>query len=113
MDDELAAELLRLETAIAARDEAALDGGYAAVLHEAFGEIGASGRHWSRAETLALLNGAPRTAVEIREFHVSHVADGVVLALYETGGVRPARRSSLWVRDGGRWRLRFHQGTPP
>jgi ribonuclease HI len=21
-------------------------------------------------------------------------------------------RSSLWLRDGGRWRLRFHQGTP-
>jgi hypothetical protein len=21
-------------------------------------------------------------------------------------------RSSLWVLDGGRWRLRFHQGTP-
>jgi len=23
-----------------------------------------------------------------------------------------ANRSSLWVREGGRWRLRFHQGTP-
>ncbi|HTR90906.1 MAG TPA: hypothetical protein VMI73_04110 [Trebonia sp.] len=22
------------------------------------------------------------------------------------------RGSSIWVRDGGAWRLRFHQGTP-
>jgi ribonuclease HI len=23
-----------------------------------------------------------------------------------------ANRSSIWVRDGDAWRLRFHQGTP-
>ena len=30
-------------------------------------------------------------------------ADGVTIR---------SRRSSTWVRDGDRWRMRFHQGTP-
>jgi hypothetical protein len=34
-----------------------------------------------------------------------------MLVLFETGGDHPASRSSLWVRDRGRWRLRFHQAT--
>ena len=46
------------------------------------------------------------------------VGEDVVLVTFRTTGpapdapVRPARRSSLWVRRDGRWRLRFHQGTP-
>ena len=51
------------------------------------------------------------------DLSVSVVADGVrlvtdVSAARESGGVELANRSSLWVRTGTRWMLRFHQGTP-
>jgi ribonuclease HI len=112
MDEELCVGLLRLETALAERDETAIDGGYESVLHEDFEEIGASGRHWTRAETLDALRAAWGRDVEIDDFRVVHVSDDVVLAMFETAGDRPARRSSLWLRDGSHWRLRFHQATP-
>jgi ribonuclease HI len=112
MDDELRDELLRLETALAERDEAAFDGGYASVLHDDFEEFGASGRHWTRAATIDALAAEPQGAAEIRDFRIARVSANVVLALFETGGDRPARRSSLWVHDRDRWCIRFHQGTP-
>ncbi len=110
--DDLRDELLRLELAIARRDEAALPGGYAAVLDDAFRETGASGRAWTRTEMLVALAAAPPSDVAIEGFGIERLGDGVILATYQTGGVRTARRASIWVRDGARWRLRFHQGTP-
>jgi ribonuclease HI len=110
-EDALRDELLRLERALACRDRDALPGGYAAVLHGAFRETGASGRAWTRDEMLAMLEDVASSGVEIEAFAVERLADSVVLATYETGGARPARRMSVWVHDGGRWRIRYHQGT--
>jgi ribonuclease HI len=110
-DDALRDELLRLELALARRDRDALPGGFAAVLDDGFRETGASGRAWARDEMLAMLEAVGPSEVEIEAFAVERLADGVVLATYETGGARPARRASVWVRDGDRWRIRHHQGT--
>jgi ribonuclease HI len=110
--DDLRDELLRLELAVAERRVADLPGGsYGAVLHDAFHETGASGRWWSREAILGALDGAETARVEIERFEIEQVAHDVILATYETTGERPARRSSIWVLDHGRWRLRFHQGT--
>lgn len=109
--DDLRDELLRLELAIAQRRGADLPGGYAGVIHEAFHETGASGRRWTREEILGELDGAQANSVGIERFEVERLAEGVVLATFDTGGERPARRASIWVREGGRWRIRFHQGT--
>jgi ribonuclease HI len=113
MDDHeaLRAELLRLELALAERRAADLPGGYAGAMHESFRETGASGRLWTRDSILAAMAGDEPTVVEITSFAVEPLADGVVLATYETAGARPARRASIWVLDGGRWRIRYHQGT--
>jgi ribonuclease HI len=110
--DDLRDELLRLELAIARRDEAAISGGYAAVLDDAFRETGASGRAWTRTEMLEALAAASPSDVAIEGFAIERLGNGVVLATYESGGARPSRRASIWVLDGNRWRLRFHQGTP-
>jgi ribonuclease HI len=113
MDEELRLELLRLETALASGDEAAFgEGGYAAALHEDFEEFGASGRRWTRDETLGALRVAPASAVEILDFRIARLSDAVVLATFAIADHRPTRRSSLWVHDQDHWRLRFHQGTP-
>jgi ribonuclease HI len=106
-------ELLRLELALAQRRVGDLPGGsYAGILHEAFHETGASGRWWARDATLTMLDGAPISDVPIVGFEIERLTDELILATYDTGGSQPARRVSLWVRDRGRWRIRFHQGTP-
>ncbi len=59
-----------------------------------------------------MLERAAPHEVVIEGFAVEELAPGVILATYDTGGARPARRTSIWVLDDGRWRIRFHQGTP-
>ncbi len=84
-----------------------------------FLEFGRSGRRYERAEMLF----NPDQMAEIRavlplpDYSVAMVAADVVLATYTSevrygDEVEVGRRSSLWVREGGRWQLRFHQGTP-
>jgi hypothetical protein len=107
-----------LELALARRDEASIDGGYAAVLDPAFVEIGQRGRWWTRAETLAVMAAGPTEALRIEGFDAVALGDGVTLVTYDlelvsSVGIRTwSRRSSVWLRRGGRWQLRFHQGTP-
>jgi ribonuclease HI len=111
-NESLRADLLRLELAIARRRVADLPGGtYEAALDEAFREIGASGRWWTREAMLAALAAAEPVDVPIERFEIEELAPGVVLATYRTAGDRPAQRASIWVENGGQWRLKFHQGT--
>jgi ribonuclease HI len=119
--DETATETLRgLELALARRDEAAIPGGYEAVLHDSVVEFGSSGRVWTRDEILeALAEGPPTDAVSIEDFDAHVVRPGVYLVMFETVGTDPStglttrqRRSSLWMREGDGFVLRFHQSTP-
>lgn len=86
------------------------------LLDSEFGEIGASGRRWTRsqiiAELVAATPGEPDQPIVMAEVAGVRVAPDVVLLTYlsDPGG-RPARRSSLWRRDRGTWRMLFHQGT--
>jgi ribonuclease HI len=87
-----------------------------AVLHPEFTEVGRSGRVFSRDEVLGM--PAVPIAVDIpREtFSVAEIAPGVALVSYETVPTDSrhgaAHRGSVWVLDGSRWLLRYHQGTP-
>ena len=109
--DDLRRQLLDLELALAERREADLPGGFAASIDDRFREAGASGRWWTREATLEMLAADNPTRVAIEEFEIEVLAPGVVLATYRTAGSRPARRVSVWVHDGQRWRVRYHQGT--
>jgi ribonuclease HI len=90
------------------------------VLHSGYLEIGSSGRTWDRDETLAALRRAARSdAIAIEDFELDAVAPDVFLARYDSVIVDPARgralrtrRSSIWLLQDGRFRIRFHQGTP-
>jgi hypothetical protein len=80
-----------------------------------FRELGASGKIYGKAEAIAaLLAGPPLpasagSASELSDFHAVEVAPGVALATYRTPR---SLRSSIWRREGGAWRIYFHQGTP-
>lgn len=80
----------------------------------AFVEIGQSGRRWMRDEMIAELVASPGASdVEAHDLVVAPVAGDVLLVTYVTRRVDSAvHRSSLWVRYGDRWTVRFHQGTP-
>ena len=100
----------RLLDSVGRADAAGVD----ALLHPDFVEVGASGRLWTRAETLAALaaeaGGGP--PIEVFDLTGEPLAGHVVLLTFRTRRVgRQAVRSSLWVRDAAAWRVRFHQGT--
>jgi hypothetical protein len=80
-----------------------------------FTEIGASGRVWDPQTIMAMLDTeAPDDpAITIHDLTGRHIADGVVLARWDSERAgRRARRTSLWRRDQAGWRLVHHQGTP-
>ncbi len=111
-DRDLATTLYRLEAALASADPAGIDGGLAALIADDFTEFGASGRTWTAPEIRVALDREPAAdLVELLDFAVAELAPGVALATYRLGPPRPSRRSSLWVLRGGRWQVRFHQGT--
>jgi glyoxylase I family protein len=110
--DDLLGTLLLLEGALAMADPAGIDGGLAALIADDFLEFGVSGRTWeadAMRETLA--GAAPGDPVSLDDFRATLLASDVALVTYRLGPPRPSNRSSVWVRRGGRWQVRFHQGT--
>jgi hypothetical protein len=109
-----AEELAHLETSLW-RAETRFDRDHMdTVLAEDFVEFGRSGRTYTK-ETLSF----ERSGIDahLNQLHASRVGEGVRLVTYvsevrDDHGVQRANRSSLWVRAGSSWRLRFHQGTP-
>ena len=84
----------------------------AALLDPGWSEVGRSGRLWTREDLLASIGPLPEP-VELEVLGVDRVADGVLLLRWRSVSRSGdnALRSSLWVRSGGSWRQRYHQGT--
>ena len=86
------------------------------LLDPEFVEVGSSGRRWDRPAIVAALASGEITdtdPIEATEVAGVRLADDLVHVTYvsrRTGGA-PVRRSSLWRRTGGTWRLYYHQGT--
>lgn len=85
----------------------------AVLLHPDFVEIGSSGRMWTRDAMMMALEEDPGERTDIEILGAERVGAEAVLLTYRSyARSGTTLRSSLWVLDGGRWRLRFHQGTP-
>ena len=88
-------------------------GQLAYLLHPDYAEIGASGRLWGREELIEELVDGPELQVRFELVDAVAVGPDAIQIVYRTVGAQgSALRSSLWQRSEGRWRLRFHQGTP-
>lgn len=81
-------------------------------------EFGQSGRSYGREALLAIAADTSIDAIlPLKHLNARHLASDVILVTYvsETtvaGSALKANRSSIWSFQDGRWRLRFHQGTP-
>ncbi|HEY1155825.1 MAG TPA: nuclear transport factor 2 family protein, partial [Arthrobacter sp.] len=85
----------------------------AILLHPDFVEIGSSGRVWTRDAMMMALEEDPGERTDIEILGADRIGTSAVLLTYRSfSRSGPTLRSSLWVLDSGRWRLRFHQGTP-
>jgi ribonuclease HI len=85
----------------------------AVLLHPDFLEIGSSGRVWTRDAMMMALEEDPGERTDIEILGADRIGPGAVLLTYRSyARSGTTLRSSLWVLDGDRWRLRFHQGTP-
>jgi hypothetical protein len=84
---------------------------------EDFWEVAASGRRYSRAYVLDLLEkrySQPyEDNLEASAFHCRQLCDDTYLLTYTLlqENVRTTRRSTIWRRTAEGWKIVFHQGT--
>ena len=103
--------MVALERSLTADDVRADRAAVSSLLHPEWAEIGRSGRWWSRAEFLDAVRPLPEP-VDLEVISVNRVdAQSILLIWRASTAGRSTLRSSLWVRDRGAWRQRFHQGT--
>lgn len=83
------------------------------LLHDDFLEFGSTGRVYNKKMLLEMLQREQHAKVSLREFAVRELSPDTALVTYRTVGQsgREARRSSVWIRQEGQWRMAFHQGT--
>lgn len=84
------------------------------LLHPEFVEMGSSGRVYDRQLIIqAMSQDVGDAGVVMRDFEVHDITEDAALVTYRSIGQAgdEARRSSVWVRVEGVWKLRFHQGT--
>lgn len=83
------------------------------LLHDEFVEFGSTGRVYNKRILLDMLRDETPSTVVIRDFTVRQLASDTALVTYRSVGQsgQEARRSSVWVRQDGQWRMVFHQGT--
>ncbi|MET4589572.1 ribonuclease HI family protein [Arthrobacter sp. 754] len=83
------------------------------LLHPDFMQIGAAGRVWTRDAMMMALEEDPGHPAELEILGADRIGTSAVLLTYRSySRSGTTLRSSLWVLDGNRWRLRFHQETP-
>ena len=85
------------------------------LLAEGFIEFGSSGRVLSRAQVLSSLRAESPVATTATELEAVLLSPDTALVTYRAcrHSEPPLHtlRSSVWQRQGGEWRLVFHQGT--
>jgi ribonuclease HI len=84
------------------------------LLHRDYSEIGQSGRSWDRDSVTAMMAALDAEPIAAEGLEAVRLGSDVILVTYTSvrSSGRRSCRSSIWVREGDRWLLRHHQGTP-
>ena len=112
-------EVIRgLETELLRPDVRSNPGRVADLLAEDYLEIGESGRRYAKSDVLEALKTEAGTDFTIDNFTAIPFGPDTVLATYlvrkfirKSRRESSSRRSSLWRRSDGCWKMVFHQGT--
>ncbi|MCA4133815.1 ribonuclease HI family protein [Arthrobacter sp. M4] len=105
--------VVELERELLRADVRADPGRTGVLLHPDFTEIGASGRLWTRDAMMMALVEDPGETRDLELLGADRIGENAILLNYRSySRSGTSLRSSLWILDGGHWRLRFHQGTP-
>nr|WP_112488240.1 DUF4440 domain-containing protein [Thiomonas sp. X19] len=109
-------ELIARESLFYRIEQASTRADFEAMLDAGFWEIGASGRCYSRAAVLDVLDqrcvNSQEDVWEARDFQCREIAQGSYLLTYTlVQGPRITCRSTIWRQTGESWRAFFHQGT--
>lgn len=85
----------------------------AKLLRDDFIEFGSSGRVYDKRMLIGMLAKEDHVPVLVRDFSVRELSSDTALITYRSVGQsgQEARRSSIWIHDGERWQMAFHQGT--
>lgn len=110
--------LRRLEESLLRADFRKSTENVAALFAEDFIEFGSSGRVYNKAQIIEALENETPAQMTLTDFSAKRLSPDVFLVTYRATrhGSRetpPAHslRSSIWKREGGRWRMVFHQGA--
>jgi len=87
-----------------------------ALIADDFREVGASGRSFGKDEALSRLPTEQGIAFVTEQMEARMLSPSVGLVTYQArrtadGSAARSKRSSIWVRDGERWQMVYHQGT--
>lgn len=83
------------------------------LISDDFLEVGSAGMTYDKWKLIDMLvHEVDQMPVTVRGMSVELLSDDVGLVTYKSlGHSGQVRRSSVWVRKDGVWRIRFHQGT--
>lgn len=115
--NEVLAELSRREPIFHRPEFGTTRADFERMTDEDFWEIGASGSRYTRQMVLDALEkryAVPHKDVwETMDFRCRKLAPEVYLLTYNLvqDKVRHTRRSTIWRRTGGEWKIVYHQGT--
>lgn len=88
-----------------------------ALLSDDFREFGSSGKVYSKAEVIHMLTSSAPRRITLTDLECYPLNADVALVTYRSlhhegsGTPTEALRASIWIKQSGAWRLRFHQGT--
>lgn len=115
----IAGQIQRLELTLLQSDLTAHPGLIDELLAENFEEIDNDGQLHTRDDVIGWLKHKdPHIRWAFKDFRVKALTDDLVLAIYsvqkpdQSGTSIPGSiRTSLWQRQGGNWKMVFHQAT--
>lgn len=90
------------------------------LLHPEFREVEESGRSYNFYEITAFMGNEKRSAdiVHSQDYECINLDSNTILLLYKSALLKPtgeyssfAKRSSIWVKSGSLWQMKYHQGT--
>lgn len=91
------------------------------LLHPNYIEIGYSGRTYDFDSIVEDLLSESKQDFEIwsQEYKINELASNMVQLIYKSARVdgqgrlsRHAKRASIWIKESGKWQMKFHQATP-